>query len=68
MAAAPDYRAYCLAVMFGQSAMRSWQGIDLADPEQLMRHRFLLQMQAWVFSVTTALSRIDNSIGVFLST
>lgn len=54
LAAAPDYRAYCLAVMFGQSAMRSWQGIDLADPEQLMRHRFLLQMQAWVFSVTTA--------------
>jgi Sulfotransferase family len=49
------YREFSRLVTFGETGVRRhWQGIDLDDPRDVVRHRYMLQMQAWLTAVTWA--------------
>jgi hypothetical protein len=48
------YGAFSRLVTFGERGVRRWRGIDLDDPRDVVSHRYLLQMQAWVTAVTWA--------------
>jgi Sulfotransferase family len=50
-----SYRDFSSLVTFGETGVpRHWRGIDLDDPRDVVRHRYTLQMQAWLTAVTWA--------------
>jgi Sulfotransferase family len=50
----PGYREFSRLVTFGRGGVRRWRGVDLDDPLDVVRHRYELQMQAWVTAVDLA--------------
>ena len=49
-----EYRRFCLNITFGGSDIKIWRDIDLADFEQIVANRYLLQMQSWCYCIETA--------------
>jgi hypothetical protein len=50
-----SYRDFSRLVTFGETTVqRHWNGIDLDDPRDVVRHRYTLQMKAWLTAVTWA--------------
>jgi Sulfotransferase domain len=50
----PTYDRFCRAVTFLDADLARWRGIDLGDPLDRVAHRYLLQMQAWLVSLSAA--------------